>query len=160
MRGREGKKARGRRRGAGLVREAAGHRALRARPLFVPRAPGAGPLSPPACRGSLFPGSCRACPARAPAARETRPPRGLAPFSPRPLPSPFGPRSLRPLPRGSSVLFFRPPCQTQAAGPGHPFPAPVAPRVLGAHPWGVTSCLWGAALLRSLEGPRFSPHIR
>lgn len=57
--------------------------------------PGAGLRSPPACRGPRLPGSCRACPARAPAPWETRPPRGLA----------SSPRALYLHPLGSKASF-------------------------------------------------------
>lgn len=57
--------------------------------------PGAGLRSPPACRGPRLPGSCRACPARAPAPWETRPPRGLA----------ASPRALYLHPLGSKASF-------------------------------------------------------
>lgn len=81
-RGMEGGKreAGGRRRGAGPVRAATGHRALRARSLPVPRTPGTRPRT---ARNS---GPIRVRLARAPAPRETRPPRGLAPA---PLPFAF-----------------------------------------------------------------------
>lgn len=81
-RGVEGGKreAGGRRRGVGPIWAAAGHRALRARSLPLSRTP---ETRPPTARDS---GPIRVLPARAPAPRETRPPRGLAPA---PLPFAF-----------------------------------------------------------------------
>lgn len=140
---REGREAGGRRRGAGPVRAAAGHRALRARPLPIPRAPGAAPRPPPSCRGPPLSGSRRARPARAPAPGETRPPRGLAPSA----------RALCLLSPGSEGFVSCPgvaPCQTQPALPGHPFPAPIAPRVSSAHPGGRP----GPPLLEGSASPR------
>ena len=92
----------------------------------------------PACRGPPLPGSGRACPARAPAPRETRPPRGLVSSPPRPLPSPFGPRGLRPPPRDSSVLFFPAAEPEPGCLPGTPLPCSCRP-----------TCFWCPPLERA-----------
>lgn len=119
---REGKEAGGRRRGAGPVLAAAGHRALRARPLLASRAPGAGRRSPPACRGPPLPGSRRASPARAPAPRETRPPRGLVPSLRALCLHPAGPEGSVPCP-GVAPLFFPAAVPDPGCLPGTPLPS-------------------------------------
>lgn len=120
--------------------------------------PGAGRRSLPACRGPPLPGSGRACPARAPAPRETRPLRGLVPSPPRPLPSPCGPRGLHSPPRDSSVLFSARRARPRLSARDTPS-LPLSPHVfLVPTPGeGQDPCFWGrqAVLLKSLESPRF-----
>lgn len=102
--GREGREAGGRRRGAGPVLAAAGHQALRARPLLVPRAPGPDPRSPSRVSGSFAPRAPPRWPGACPAAQGDPPswPRSLS----RALCLTLRTQRLRSLPRGSAGLFF------------------------------------------------------
>lgn len=155
MKGGKEREAGGRRRGAGQVRAATGHRALRARSLPLPRSPGTRP------RTARDSGAHPRPPGACPCSQGDPPSSWPGPGSLALCLHSLGPEGLLPAPHPSPPLPG-PLGEIAAVCPRRSFPDPVVPRVLRAHPRGCPRFppLEGSAPLNPPELLQSSPRGR